>query len=107
MLHAECLEPVGSDPSIQAGSAIGDRRGRGGPRIRGYLRWRGELVGVRHHVDWDCRARYLYLPLITPVWRFGEWIETPLDSVRHDDLLAGEVRFIALEWLEKAGMLVV
>ena len=23
---AECLEPVGSDPSIQAGSAIGDRR---------------------------------------------------------------------------------
>ena len=22
----ECLEPVGSDPSIQAGSAIGDRR---------------------------------------------------------------------------------
>ena len=73
VLHAECLEPVGSDPSIQAGSAIGDRRGRGGPRIRGYLRWRGELVGVRHHVDWDCRARYLYLPLYPGVVMPNTW----------------------------------
>ena len=30
---AECLEPVGSDPSIQAGSAIGDRR-VGAARLR-------------------------------------------------------------------------
>ena len=31
------------------GFQVGDRRA--GPRIRGYLRWRGELVGVRHLLE--------------------------------------------------------
>ena len=60
---AECLEPVGSDPSIQAGSAIGDRR-VGAARLRTHntshithklaMKYDGRHTGLHPRLATEC-----------------------------------------------------